>query len=667
VPDVPVVSSLYPFIVIGITEGSIFALAALGLVLTYRTSGIFNFAHGAIAAAAAGVFYTLHVTHGLPWPIAAAITVFGFGALVGVLLEFAARGLGDVSTTAKLVATIGLLLAVQAALVVIYGSQNRPFPSFLPTTGYRLGGVNVSWEQTITVVVALVSVVGLYVFLRRTRTGVAMRAVVESSDLLGLTGTSAPSVRRAAWVIGGMYAAVSGLLLAPRVGLDSLTLTLLVVQAFGAAAVGAFTSLPLTYLGGLLVGLGDGFAQRLVASVGGSSTWMQGLPPSVPFLVLFAVLLLSPKRRLQEAGAAVVRQMNNRVAGPEWLRRAGVVVVAVAAVTVPLWVGPRLPVYTSAAAYVAVFASLGLLVRTSGQISLAQIGFAAVGGAAIAHFTTGWHLPWLLALLLAGAVAVPIGAIVAIPAIRLAGLYLALATFGFGILLDQLGYRTRWMFGPTVSVSVPRPDFGPISADSRRAYYYVVLGVVAAVLALIVVVERSRLGRLLRGLADSPIALTTRGTNVNVTRVLVFCISSFVAAVGGALLAGVNGQVTGSTYPYFASLVLLAVLVSVGPGTVRSPVLATVAFVVFPSYLTNPTLVDGLPILFGVSAILVASSPYDFSGVARRLAGPAARWATRNDRSPSLERLAEVRWPALPQGRATTVVDAVAAATERSR
>jgi ABC-type branched-subunit amino acid transport system permease subunit len=206
-----------------------------------------------------------------------------------------------------------------------------------------------------------------------------------------------------------------------------------------------------------------------------------------------------------------------------------------------------------------------------------------------------------------------------------------------------------------------------VGFDGDTAYYYVVLAVVAVALAMLVLVERSRLGRLLRGLADSPIALTTRGTNVNVTRVLVFCISSFVAAVGGALIAGVNGQVTGTTYPYFASLVLLAVLISVGPGTVRSPVMAAVAFVVFPSYLTNATLVEGLPILFGVSAILVASSPYDFSGVARRLAGPAARWAGRNDRSPSLARMSAIDWPVLPRGRAADLADVIGATAEPRR
>lgn len=498
-----------PFVVIGVTSGSIYALCALGLVLTYRTSGIFNFAHGAVAAAGAALFYTLHVDHGMAWPLAAVITVVGFGGVVGLLLEFAARGLQNATTASQLVATIGLLLAVQASLVMIYGASNKRFPSFLPTKGYGVAGVQVSWEQTITVLVAVFAVVGLYLFMRYSRSGIATRAVVESPDLLGLNGSSASAVRRAAWVIGSMFACLSGLLIAPRVGLDSLALTLLVVQGFGAAAIGAFRSLPLVYAGGLLVGLADAFSQKLVAEVGSSASWLQGLPPSVPFLVLFAVLLLSPKGRFTETVTPAPRQYRDRRQASQGVQRAGLLAIATLAVLVPFFAGPRLIIYTTAVAYVVIFASLNLLVRTSGQISLAQIGFAAVGGAAMAHLTSDWNVPWLLALFLAGLIAVPVGAIVAIPAIRLSGLYLALATFGFGILLEQIGYRTAFMFGDTVSVTVPRPDFGPISADSRRSYYYLALTVAALVLLLLTAIERSRLGRLLRALADSPVALTT--------------------------------------------------------------------------------------------------------------------------------------------------------------
>jgi len=631
-------NEILPFVVVGIATGSVFALAALGLVLTYRTSGIFNMAHGAVAAASAFSYYGLRTSLGVPSWWAVAIVLVVVAPVLGLLLELVSRGLGSASTTNKLVGTVGLLLGIQSFLVVAAGNGTRPFPEFLPQGQHKLAGVVVGDEQFITAGVALAAVVGLYAFLSRTRTGVAMRAVVESSDLVGLTGTSPASVRRISWVIGAVFAATSGLLLAPSVGLDSLLLTLLVVQAFGAAAIGSFSSLPLTYAGGLAVGLIAAFSSKYAAQFGQSKPWLQGLPPSVPFLVLFGVLCFMPKRRLQEVGAAVTRHSGSRPLGTPGLRRAGAVVAVVLGLLGPQIAGTRLPVYTAALAYVAIFASLSLLVRTSGQISLAQIGFAAVGAATISHLTQEAHLPWLLALLGAGVVAVPLGALIAIPAIRLSGLYLALATFGFGILLENLVYRTGLMFRTNGTVTAPRPDFLFISGG-RHSYYYVVLAVVAALLVGLVALERSRLGRLLRAMSDSPLALTTRGTSVSTTRVLVFCISAFVAGVGGALLACVNGIVNGSTYPSFSSLVLLAVLTTAGTGSTSSPILAAIAFVVVPSYLPGGRVTDALPMLFGAVALLYAMAPYDTSGLLRRLGRVerAARW--RRDRSPALARL----------------------------
>lgn len=631
-------NEVLPFVVVGIATGSVFALAALGLVLTYRTSGIFNMAHGAVAAACAFSYYGLRNSLDVPGWWAVALVLVVVAPALGLLLELVSRGLGSASTANKLVGTVGLLLGIQSLLVVVAGNGTRPFPDFLPKGTHRVAGVVVGDDQFITAGVALVAVIGLYVFLNRSRTGMAMRAVVESSDLVGLTGTSPASIRRTSWIIGAVFAGASGLLLAPSVGLDSLLLTLLVVQAFGAAAIGAFSSLPLTYAGGLAVGLVGAFASKYAAQFGGSAPWLQGLPPSVPFLVLFGVLCTMPKHRLREVGAAVTRHSGSRPLGTPSLRRAGAAVAVVLGVLGPFIAGTRLPVYTAALAYVAIFASLSLLVRTSGQISLAQMGFAAVGAATISHLTQDAHLPWLLALLGAGVVAVPLGALIAVPAIRLAGLYLALATFGFGILLENLVYRTGLMFNTNGTVTAPRPEvyfFG----SGRHAYYYVVLAIVAALLIGLVAVERSRLGRLLRAMSDSPLALTTRGTNVSTTRVLVFCISAFVAAIGGALLASVNGIVNGATYPSFVSLVLLAVLTTAGTGSTSSPILAAVAFVVVPSYLPGGRVTDALPMLFGAVALLYAMAPYDTSGLARRLrrVEATARW--RRHSSPALARL----------------------------
>jgi len=628
------VNDVFPFVVVGLTAGSVYGIAGMGLVLTYKTSGIFNFAHGAVAAAAAYLFYELHVRSGLPWPVAAVISVIGFGAVAALCLERLARALRGVSLAMSIVATIGLLLAIQGVAVMRYGPRTLTMPAYLPTRSIRMVGVNVGLDQIITFLVALVAATGLYLFFRYSRMGVAMRGVVDDPDLLALNRVSPVRARRWAWFLGSSFAALSGVLIAPVLGLEAFVLTLLVVQAFGAAAIGRFSSLPLTYLGGLAVGVGASLSTKFVASVPS----LRGLPSSFPFLVLFVTLLVLPRRLLVDSGAAVASPPPHTHSLPPRVARGGLVLGAGVALLVPWIVGARLPVYTNAVIYVLVFLSLRLLVRTSNQVSLAHAGFAAVGAAAFAHFTHA-GLPWPLALLAAGLVGVPVGAVVAIPAIRMSGLYLAIATFGFGILLEQLIYPQSFMFGANGSLAVPRPHVSGVDLASDRGFYYVALTV--AVLASVVVawIHRSRLGRLLRGLADSPTALATHGADTKVTLVIVFCISAFLAALAGALFGALTGSIDGTPFGSFSSIYWLAILAVAGNGLIAPAFVAGIFIAVVPAYITNHTIIDLFPVMFGMSAIGNAIMSTRGSPFAGWLQGASIRSAGRADRSPVRDRM----------------------------
>ncbi|WP_256788934.1 ATP-binding cassette domain-containing protein [Frankia sp. AvcI1] len=614
-------NDLLPFVIIGLVSGSVYGLAATGLVLTYKTSGIFNLAHGAVATTAAYTFYFLRVQHGLPWGLAALLSVGVVGPALGLLLELMARRLAEVRVVYKIVATIGIILAVQGFFTARYGAQSQTFPTFLPTgSAFTLSGTVVTWDQIIITAIALIATAGLYLFFRFARLGLAMRGVVDDPELLDSAGTNPVAVRRWSWVIGSTFACLAGVLLAPSLSLDALLLTLLVVQAFGAAALGYFSSLPLTYAGGLVVGVLASILTKYGA-VTHPNALLTGLPPSTPFLVLFAVLLLTPRRRLVDRRLSARLLVTDTWRAPARIQVSGAVVLAALAVAVPFLVGSsRIPTYTDALLKVILFLSLGLLVRTSGQVSLAHAAFAAIGAASMGHFTTGLGLPWLVALLLAGLVAIPVGAVIAIPAIRLSGVFLALATFGFGIALEQMGYPLKILFGSSTSgVRVPRPGLSAFESD--RGYYYLVLIFVALVAALVVGVHRSRLGRLLRGLSDSPTALATHGASVNTTRVLVFCLSAFVAAIYGGLYGGSVSAVTGSSFSSFSSLVILAVLVISLGGEPWYAFLAAAGMVLPSAYITNENTTNWLNFLFGVSAIAVSLSGGPPRNVAlRRLA-----------------------------------------------
>ena len=592
-------SDLFPFLIAGIVAGSLYGVTAMGLVLTYRTSGIFNFGHGAIAAGAAYLFYELRTLHGLPWPVAAFLCVFVAAPVLGAVLEVLGRGLAAATPAAKIVGTVGIFLAIQGLLTFHYGSSTITFEPFLPQRVYEVAGVRVGADQIIVMLLGAVLAAGLSAFLRCTRLGIAMRGMVDDPDLLDLTGASHTAIRLASWVIGSCFAALSGLLIAPTIGLDPLLLTMLVVQAFGAAVIGRLSSLPLTYAGGLVVGVLASVQSRYVSG----HAALGGLPASVPFLVLFGVLLTSRRGRLSEAGAVRVGRVRRRP--PAVLTGAAVAVVAVGLLAVPELVGTRLSVYTNGLIFVLVFLSLRLLVRSSGQVSLCHAAFAAIGAAAFSHLAHGLGLPWPVAVLGAGLAAVPVGAVVAIPAIRLSGLYLALATFGFGILVERLGFTTGLMFGKVGARVAPRPGAHLFGLDlaSDRGFYYVVLGVVVLGVLAVWAVDRTRLGRLLQGLAGSPVALTTQGATVNITRVLVFAVSAGLAGVAGALFGSLSGSINGTPFNSLQSLLWLAVLAIAGSGRFTAAFVAAGLVAVLPSYLTNPRWVELLPVAFGVAAL----------------------------------------------------------------
>jgi branched-subunit amino acid ABC-type transport system permease component len=621
-------------VILGLATGSVYSLAAMGLVLTYKTSGIFNFAQGAVAAAAAYLFYTLRQGHGIPWPIAALISILLIGVAGGLLLERLGYALRSAPVVSKVVATVGLFVAIPALLSAWYGSSAIAFNGFLPADSIHLF-VNIGVNQIILFVLATAAAAGLTLFFRRTRLGISMQAVVDDPDLLSLQERNPIVVRRWAWTIGTSFAAVSGILIAPSIGLDASLLALLVVQAFGAAAIGSFTSIPRTYVGGLIVGVATTLSQLYLASHAG----FQGIPASMPFIILFLVLLFTPKRLLSEKGTRLARRLDfaqplgRSISLPAMALGLGVLVV------LPRLVGFRLPLYMTGLVFVILFASLGLLVRTSGQVSLCQIAFAAVGASAFAHLT-GDGVPWLVAVLVAGVITMPIGAILAIPAIRLPGIYLAIATFGFGILMQRFLFANPIMFGSTDSLTAPRPHLGSLHVGTDTGYYYVILGFAVACCALVVVVQRSRLGRLLRALGDSPVALDAHGTNTNIIRLLVFCISAGLAGIAGALSGPITGFTDGLTFDYSVSLLLVAVLALAGRRALASAVIAGGLLQVVPGYLTNATVTAYVPAAFGVAAVAIAVIPG--IGMSQRLLS-SARLRERRGSSPIVERRIRAR------------------------
>lgn len=600
-------NNFLPYLVPGIVAGSIYGLAGLGLTLTYRTTGILNFAHGAVATCITYLFFvTLRTDLGLPTLLAFILALGVVAPATGLLFHLLIfRWLAEATTATRVVATLGLLVALQGGVLKVYSGQTRTAAPLFPQSTFRLPGLNVGWDQAIVALIVVGCAVGLTIVLTRSHVGLESRAVTESAELSELTGVNADRTKAISWMVGTVFAGLSGILLAPVFGLDAVTITLVVVVAFSGSVIGKLSSFPGTYGGALAIGIVASFASRLVIDY----PVLRGIPTSTPFIALFLVLLLRKKGSFVEATSTKERISS----GADRLRRMqplqlAAVIALLAAVPPLLLEGRDVAKVTHVVIFALIFVSLSLVVGLSRQVSLGHAVFVGIGGAITAHLLNA-GVPFPLALALGGASVVPLGAVLAIPAVRLSGLFLALATFGFGVLAQDLLYLRGWVFGSKGVIAIGRPSlFGVQLSDN--GYYLFALAVCSTAIVVVEVIWRSRLGRTLKALADSSTAAESLGVRASTARVITFSISAGIAGIGGGLLGPLFSGIgnLGGSYSYFQSLLWVAVLVAAGARTTGGPILAAVLLIGLPYIFTGPAVVEWQPIAFGVLAIVFAGS-----------------------------------------------------------
>ena len=290
-------TNIATFIVVGLSLGGIYAISACGLVVTYTTTGIFNFAHGAIGCFCAFAYWELRVNRNVPTPVALVLVIFVIAPLIGVFLDkVLMQRLRMASLVVQLMVTVGLMLAFMGITLTIWKpTTGRALPHFFESSqGVEIGGVTATWHRIITFFLALFIALLLRAILKRTRTGVAMRAVVDNRALAGLNGVKPGIISGSSWALGCMTAAIAGILIAPETGMVVDNLTLIIVIAFAAAAIGQLKSLPGAFIGGLIVGLAKAFSAQFVTY--GSNFTYAG--EAIPAVILFIAVLFLPEARL---------------------------------------------------------------------------------------------------------------------------------------------------------------------------------------------------------------------------------------------------------------------------------------------------------------------------------------------------------------------------------
>ena len=604
-------SEFISYIVIGIFTGAAYAIAASGLVLTYSTTRVFNIAHGAVGMVFAFVYWDFSVRQDIPVWLSLVLVLFVAAPLFGVFVQrVLARGLGAAPISVSLVVTVGLLVALIGVATQIWPPESRTLPQFFKGELIEIGSIIITWHQIITVVISIVVAMSLYVLLARTRIGTAMRASVDNPELLQLYGGRPQIVAALAWAIGCSLAALAGILLAPIIGLQYYDLTLLVVSAYAAAMLGKLTNLPMTYVGAMALGIGQSFVVGYLDKIPYSEK-VPGLPAVIPTLFLFAILVLLPQAPLR------IGQVKGIVSAPvPTLGRAvrwGAALIFFVVILSFGMADSNLLLVGTAATYAIVMLSLVLLTGYGGYVSLAQFTFAGVGAVAYAKIDQ----PNLFGLLIAVLVAAAVGALVAIPVLRLTGLYLALATLAFAQLMDKLLFQSALAFEFNNPLEAERLSILGAKVDGTGTYAVMMTCFFVLIAVIVLAVRRGRLGRILIAVRDSPAAAGTLGIDMRWLRVGLFAGSAGIAGLAGALFAGLRGTIVAFDFQFFASLLLLLMAVVWGVTSVTGAALGGIFLMYLPvAQSDSPSIAGLLFLLLGLGAVLLARDP---NGLANKL------------------------------------------------
>ncbi len=613
------------YVILGIPLGCVFGLVAVSLVLTYKTSGVFNLAFAAQAYLAAAVYYDVHVRH--EWPIIPAFVfvVLIVSPLVGFLLDrLVFRWLRGASPIGKLVSALGILVALPE-IVKIWLGDGQTFG----ITGiwwddnalYRFfGDYTVDGRQMAILVSVVVVVVLLVLLFRYTAIGLQMRAVVESPRLTELAGVNADRSSAAAWMLSSAMAGLAGVLLAPfSATLTVSDFTTLLIAAIAAAAFARLTSIPMALLGGILLGI----AQQLLAGyLPPASLLARNLKPSLPFAVLFLLLLFWPGLRNRRettdplSGAdppppslASATRSKGFTLSTHIFGTVFVVVVSYIALfrADSFW----LSLLTLTLVYSVIFLSITVITGMGGQISLCQATFAGIGAFTTAQLVSAMGSNVVLAMIVGAVVSAAVGALLAVPVLRLAGIYLSLATLAFALMFENVLVPVGWIGGGVTPVRVPRPVIGPFDLANNKSFFVFCFIVLAIVSVLVIFVRRGTTGHYLDALRGSETAAQSIGINPAKAKVIAFALSAGIAGLGGGLLAMKKGLALPTDYAYFFGFVFVVVVVSTAARTVEGAINAGFAFTILPVILSDWFGISKTWafILFGLGAIQYARHP----------------------------------------------------------
>jgi sulfate-transporting ATPase len=554
------------FALLGLGTGALYALVAQGLIVIYRGSGVLNFAQGAIGMA--GAYFEWWLNNNRGWAFVPAL-VAGvlLSAVIGAITHLAImRQLRRASPLARVIATLGVLLSLEAGAILLFGSTPQFIVSALPTHVVHIHGqIVISEDRLILLGIAAGVTVLLWALYRYTRFGLGTAAVAENERAAASLGWSPDIIATANWTLGSGLAGVAAILIAPIVTLQATVMTDLVIAAIAGALVAAFRSFPIA----LVVSLAIGVAQAEVTRY----TTQTGLPVAVPFIVIVIMLVISGRalplrdyflQRLPSVGSGRIRWGWTAI---------GVAIAVILLSTLSTAWTDSITVWFSVGL---VLLSIVLVTGYAGQLSLAQFAMAGFGAYVAGRLVATQGTPFWLAALIGIAATVPLGLLFALPAIRTRGINLAVVTLGLGAALEAILFdNTNYTGGVEGTIVGNANLFGwDISSITHPARYGIVV-VACFVLAALVVsnIRRGRSGRRLIATRTNERAAAALGISVPFAKLYAFAVSAGIAALGGILIGFQLTTIDYTVFTHLTSLTDVGLALLGGIGYLAGPVI----------------------------------------------------------------------------------------------
>ncbi len=558
----------FRFAVLGLGAGGLYALAAIGLVLVYRGSGVVNFAQGAMGMVGAYVFYQIRaIDHG-PTPVAFVAGIAACALLGGLYYGVIMRRMANASSVAKMVSTLALLVVIDAVASLKYGYLPKVVAPILPTGTVNLFGAVVGQDRLWIFVLVLVLTAALWAVYKFTLFGVATTAVAENPRVAASLTVSPNLIAAANWSIGAALGGLSAIFLSPIVSLQGENLTLIVIPVLAAAVIGRFSSFPVTMLAGLAVGVAQSEVTRYISTPGAAT--------AVPFVLVTAVLILRSSSTVgrEERFGRMPSLGSGRVAPGLIVAGGGIILVCL------WWLFPTTWVTALEVQLIVTVILMSFVVVTgyAGQLSLTQVGFAGLGAVVAGWLYAREGLPFEVAILGGMVAIIPIGLIVGLAGVRTRGVNLAIVTLGLAVTLEAAVFGNPTYIGGTVGYQAPDPTFFGIHISGLfypKRYSTLVLILLVLVGLAVTNLRRGRVGRRLIAVRTNERAAAALGVSVVGAKLYAFVIGGMIAALGGILLVFTNPGLDYSPFVALQSITYLQAAVLGGVGHLAGPMVAS--------------------------------------------------------------------------------------------